>query len=62
MATGATDATGAKGATGVKREKGANKATKDGEEDVPKVQENEEPQMMKPSKRKGVESKDDETP
>jgi len=49
-------------ATGDNSDKGAKKATKDGEEDIPKVQENEEPQMMKPGKRKGAGSKDDETP
>ena len=54
---------GAKEATGVKgddeNEKGATKATKDGEEDIPKVQQDEKPQMVKTGKRR---VKDDETP
>ena len=58
----ATGTTGATGANRDKKDKGANKATKDGEQDIPKVQENEEPQMTKPRKRKGAGSKDDETP
>jgi trichohyalin len=48
------------GLTGDENEKGATKATKDGEEDIPKVQQDEKPQMVKTGKRKGV--KDDETP
>ena len=50
----------ATGANRDKKDKGANKATKDGEEDIPKVQQDEKPQMVKTGKKKGV--KDDETP
>ena len=52
----------ATGATRAKSDKGANNATKDCEDDVPKVQEDAEPQMMNTCKKNGIGSTDDEAP